>query len=87
MRSQDLRLAVHSLWSNLDLTVSLLGKVAEDDALAGEARREAGRVRDELAALVGETEAGERRARLVEAEAALVALEAGVNGPLPTGKS
>jgi hypothetical protein len=84
MRSQDLRLAVHSLRSNLDLTLSLLAKVADDDGLGSDQRAEAARIRASLAALHEETSAGdeERAARLFDDETALTALETEVNGPL-----
>lgn len=84
MKSQDLRLAVHSLRSNLDLTLSLLAKVAADDALETAQRAEADRIRASLASLQEETSAGdeERTERLFDAETALAALETEVNGPL-----
>jgi hypothetical protein len=86
MRSQDLRLARHSIASNLDLTISLLAKVRDDDDLDAGARDEAARI---LAALepihaAEGLEEAERYSRLSPIVAELHRLDDAVNGPLPS---
>ena len=85
MQSQDLRLARHSIESNLDLTVSLLGKVTAGDELEARERDEAARIRAALEPIhaaegLDEAERAERLAPLVED---LERLDDAVNGPLP----
>lgn len=86
MRSQDLRLARHSLGSNLDLTVSLLAKVAADGGLDPAERDEAARILALVEPLVGDPDLGdeERRGRVSDVTGDLARLDDAVNGPLPS---
>jgi hypothetical protein len=86
MRSQDLRLARHSVASDLDLAISLLAKVRDDGSLEPGAREKAAEILDAAEAihatdgLTGE----ERRVRLAPIVAHLEQLDDAVNGPLPS---
>ena len=86
MRSQDLRLARHSIASNLDLTVSLLAKIRDDGDLEVGARDEAATILTALEPLhaAGVLDDGERAARLASIVADLERLDDAVNGPLPS---
>lgn len=86
MRSQDLRLARHSIESNLDLTVSLLQKVTDDDTLAQSERDAAGQLLVAIGPIHGVEglEEEERYARLAPIVSELHRLDEQVNGPLPS---
>jgi hypothetical protein len=86
MRSQDLRLARHSIESNLDLTVSLLATVSAADELEASEREEAVRILAELEPIhaAESLDEAERVARLAPIVAALERLDDAVNGPLPS---
>ena len=85
LRCQDLRLARHSVPSNLDLAISLLAKVRDAEDLDSPARDEAARL---LAALepvhASEGLSDERRHEVLAPVARdLERLDDAVNGPLP----
>jgi hypothetical protein len=86
MRSQDLRLARHSLESNLDLTVSLLRKVAGDDGLDAAEREETARILARVETILDDQELGEeeRRGRVSDLVGEFARFDDSVNGPLPS---
>jgi hypothetical protein len=86
MRNQDLRLARHSIESNIDLTISLLARVRDDGALDGAAREEAARILAALEPLIADRDLTEaaRRDAVADVEGDLVRLDEAVNGPLPS---
>ena len=86
MRNQDLRLARHSVESNLDLAISLLGKVAEADDLEADERDAASRILGGLEALhaTDGLEPEARAERLGPIARDLAHLDDAVNGPLPS---
>jgi hypothetical protein len=86
MRSQDIRLARHSIASNLDLTLSLLAKVGDDSGLDADERDEAARILaalEPIHAAEGLDEA-ERTSHLAPLARDLERLDDAVNGPLPS---
>jgi hypothetical protein len=86
MRNQDLRLARHSVESNVDLTVSLLRRVVDDGDLDEPSRDEATRLLQSLEPLVGndEIDPEDRHDVVSQAYDGLIALDDAVNGPLPS---
>jgi hypothetical protein len=87
VRNQDLRLARHSVPSNLDLAISLLQTVRGTSDLEPGERDAAAQVLTGLEAIHAADGLGpeERAERLTPVARDLAALDDAVNGPLPSG--